>query len=84
MYGSYHPIENLTRARGPRRDITVAGNVCESGDLFAIHRNMVMPELGDVLAIQNAGAYGMSMASAYNQRPLPKEILVDRARVREI
>lgn len=76
MYGSYHPIENLSRTKGITKAITIAGNICESGDLFAIDRKMVVPQLGDVLAIRNAGAYGMSMASHYNQRPLPREVLV--------
>ena len=79
MYGSYHPIENLTRTRGPKTPITVAGNVCESGDLFAVDRMMVRPELGDVLAIRNAGAYGFSMASNFNMHALPHEVLVSEA-----
>lgn len=79
MYGSYHPIENLSRTRGPKAPITVAGNVCESGDLFAIDRMMIRPELDDVLAIRNAGAYGFSMASNFNMHALPREVLVSGA-----
>ncbi len=79
MYGSYHPIENLSRTRGHKASITVAGNVCESGDIFAVDRLMVRPELGDVLAIRNAGAYGFSMASNFNMHALPREILVSSA-----
>ncbi|MES2931484.1 MAG: diaminopimelate decarboxylase [Patescibacteria group bacterium] len=79
MYGSYHPIENLSRTRGPKTPITAAGNVCESGDLFAVDRVMVRPELGDVLAIRNAGAYGFSMASNFNMHALPREVLVSGA-----
>lgn len=79
MYGSYHPIENLTRARGPRKPLTIVGNVCESGDIFATKRRMVMPVVGDILAIQMAGAYGFSMASEYNLRKRPKEILIQSA-----
>lgn len=81
MYGAYHPILNLTRTGGKKEKITIAGNVCESGDLFAVDRRMPVPRIGDVLAIQNAGAYGMSMASVYNRRPLPREVLVDGKRV---
>jgi diaminopimelate decarboxylase len=76
MYGSYHPIENLSRSRGPKKLVTIAGNVCESGDIFASKRTMVKPEIGDVLAIYLAGAYGFSMASNYNLRKLPKEVLI--------
>jgi diaminopimelate decarboxylase len=85
MYGSYHPIENLSQARGKKVPVTIAGNVCESGDLFAVDRSMVLPEIGDVLAIRNAGAYGFSMASTYNMRALPKELLVGRdGRIKDI
>ncbi len=76
MYDSYHPIENLSRTRGRRAAITIAGNVCESGDVFATDRTMLVPEIGDVLAIRNAGAYGFTMASTYNMHALPKEVLV--------
>lgn len=75
MYGSYHPIENLSRTRGKRAAITIAGNVCESGDVFATDRAMLVPEIGDVLAIRNAGAYGFTMASTYNMHALPREVL---------
>ncbi len=84
MYGSYHPIENVTRSRGPRRALTIAGNVCESGDLFATRRRLVTPEVGDVLAIGIAGAYGFSMASNYNLRKLPKEVLMTGATFKNI
>jgi diaminopimelate decarboxylase len=56
--------------------IDIVGPVCESGDFFALDREM--PELheGDLLAIMSAGAYGFVMASNYNSRPLPSEVLV--------
>jgi diaminopimelate decarboxylase len=79
MYGSYHPIENLSRQRGAKIPLTIAGNVCESGDLFAVDRPMVRPEIGDVLAIRNAGAYGFSMASNFNMHALPREVLIERS-----
>ena len=58
-------------------EIDIAGNLCESGDLFA--RDRMMPELkeGDLLAILNAGAYAYSMASQYNSRPRPAEVMVN-------
>lgn len=85
MYGSYHPIENLSRTQGPKTVATIAGNVCESGDLFAVDRGMVRPEVEDVLAIRNAGAYGFSMASNFNMHALPQEVLVSSTgRVKDI
>jgi len=76
MYGSYHSIENLMRTRGTKVSVSIAGNVCESGDLFAVDRPMIRPEIGDILAIRNAGAYGFSMASTFNMHALPRELLV--------
>lgn len=78
LYGAYHSIENLSRTRGTKIPVTIAGNVCESGDLFAIDRMLVRPEIGDLLAIHNAGAYGFSMASTFNMHALPREVLVNR------
>ena len=77
MYGSYHPIMNASRVAGGAEEIvSIAGNICESGDLFARDRAMPLTKEGDTLAILNAGAYGFSMASDYNARPKPKEILL--------
>jgi diaminopimelate decarboxylase len=76
MYGSYHPIRNVTRPHAPLERVAVAGYVCESGDLFAKDRELPSPQEGDVLAIGVAGAYGYSMASTYNTRGRPAEILV--------
>lgn len=82
MYGSYHHIivankANETTENGAKFEkIDVAGNVCESGDLFARDRPLPPIEEGDLLAIMNAGAYSFSMASQYNSRPRPAEVLV--------
>jgi diaminopimelate decarboxylase len=78
MYDSYHHIvvANKTNTEGEKLEkIDVAGNVCESGDLFARDRPLPKIEEGDLLAIMNAGAYSFSMASQYNSRPRPAEIL---------
>ncbi|MBU1292621.1 diaminopimelate decarboxylase [Patescibacteria group bacterium] len=79
LYDSYHPVENVVRTRGKKAHVTIAGNVCESGDVFAAQRTMYTPEIGDLLAITHAGAYGFTMASMYNLRVLPKEVLVTKA-----
>jgi diaminopimelate decarboxylase len=77
MYGSYHRIENLSRPGAEPAQVDVVGNICESGDVFARDRQLPRPQLGDVLALRDAGAYGMAMASTYNTRPLPAEVVVD-------
>lgn len=82
IYGSYHHIvvankANETAENGVKIEkIDVAGNVCESGDLFARDRPLPPIEEGDILAIMNAGAYSFSMSSQYNSRPRSAEILV--------
>ncbi|TVR42897.1 MAG: diaminopimelate decarboxylase [Planctomycetota bacterium] len=82
MYGSYHPIANISHPQAPLERVDVVGNVCESGDVFARERELPQPQLGDVLAIGCAGAYGMSMASVYNLRPLPAEVAYEAAQIR--
>ena len=77
MYGSYHHIVVANRMSAEAtQEVDVAGNVCESGDLFARDRPLPEIEEGDILGILNAGAYGFTMASNYNSRPLPAEVLV--------
>jgi diaminopimelate decarboxylase len=55
----------------------VVGPVCESGDFFALDRKIAGCQAGDLLAVMSAGAYGFSMASNYNSRPFPAEVLVN-------
>ena len=78
LYRSYHEIVpcRASAAADAFEKIDIVGPVCESGDFFALDREM--PELheGDLLAIMSAGAYGFVMASNYNSRPLPAEALV--------
>lgn len=79
MYGSYHHIVIANKMNQENsEEIDIAGNVCESGDLFARDRLLPKLEEGDLLAILNAGAYAFSMASQYNSRPRPAEILVNK------
>ncbi|CAM3819129.1 diaminopimelate decarboxylase [Roseateles saccharophilus] len=86
MYGSFHAMTLLPRdgARRPLRDCVVAGPLCESGDVFTqaaggevLMRELPEAEVGDLLVIHDAGAYGASMSSNYNSRPLAAEVLVD-------
>ena len=77
LYQSYHEIVPVIEpSKSKTEKIDIVGPVCESGDFFALDREM--PELheGDLLAIMSAGAYGFVMASNYNSRPLPAEALV--------
>ncbi|MFB6255575.1 MAG: diaminopimelate decarboxylase [Haloplanus sp.] len=76
MYDAYHAIRNLTDER-PERPVTVAGPVCETADLFCEGRPMPTPRRGDLLAVGNAGAYGYEMASTYNSRPRPAEVVLE-------
>ena len=75
MYDAHHEIENLSNVNGTRRVYTVVGYICET-DTFALDRKLSEVREGDVLAIKNAGAYGFSMASNYNARLKPAEVLV--------
>jgi diaminopimelate decarboxylase len=64
-------LEHRQKAR-----VTVAGNLCESGDIFAREMEMPLPERGDILAVLGAGAYCRSMASNFNLREIPREIII--------
>ncbi len=75
MYNAYHHIENASNPGGSPRVYTVVGYICET-DTFGWDRKLAEVREGDLLAIRNAGAYGHSMASNYNSRLRPPEILV--------
>ena len=75
LYGAYHEIHNLTASQTEAMEVyDVVGPVCESSDVFAHDRNLPPTHRGDLLAIRSAGAYGESMASAYNMRALPTSL----------
>jgi diaminopimelate decarboxylase len=79
MYGAHHEVRSLAPdgAERERRTVTVAGPVCESGDVLGRDRDLPAPARGDVLAVGNAGAYGYEMASTYNSRPRPASVTRD-------
>jgi diaminopimelate decarboxylase len=100
-YSAYHHILNASRGSNAslreswdasieREEVVVAGNICESGDVFTrteggpVPRGIDRINVGDLLALCDAGAYGFSMASHYNARLLPPEVLVDGDEVRVI
>ena len=84
MYGSYHQILAASAMNAPEEIVDVYGPLCESGDLFARGRSIPRVSEGSLLAIMNAGAYGFSMASSYNSRPLPAEVMVKDGEARLI
>ncbi len=92
LYGAYHEIVPVVRPKDSqpkvssarKETVDVVGPVCESGDFFARDREMLRVEEGDLLAILDVGAYGMVLASNYNTRPRPAEILVSGKSVKII
>ncbi len=100
-YSAYHHVLNATKGSNgslrerwepsiSREDLVIAGNLCESGDVFTrsegsvVTRRMEHVRVGDLLAFCDAGAYGFSMASHYNARLLPPEVLVDEGEAKLI
>ncbi len=83
LYQAYHAIEPVAPRAGAAETVDVVGPVCESSDFFAKSRALPPLQSGDLLCIRTAGAYGAAMASQYNARPRPAELLVsgDRSEV---
>ena len=77
LYGSFHRIELPAPRATPPVSCDVVGPICETSDVFGTDRVMPRPEVGDLVVIRDAGAYGSAMASNYNRHPLPAEVLVD-------
>ncbi|MDX1949261.1 MAG: diaminopimelate decarboxylase [Rickettsiales bacterium] len=77
IYGAYHEIIQVRDKDGEKKNYDIVGPVCESSDIFGRDRKLFDLKAGELLVILNAGAYGASMASNYNTRPLIPEILVD-------
>jgi diaminopimelate decarboxylase len=84
LYGAFHRIEAVTPREARELSYDVVGPVCESSDAFGQERRFAALEVGDLLAVLDAGAYGSAMASNYNRRPLPPEVLVDKGQARLI
>jgi diaminopimelate decarboxylase len=77
LYGSYHEIVPVEQRPAERLTADVVGPLCETGDFLAQDREMPDVRAGDLLAILTVGAYGYVLASNYNTRPRPAEVLVD-------
>jgi len=84
LYNAFHLIEPVDARIGGLRQYEIVGPVCESGDVVGRDRMLTPLDIGDLVAICDAGAYGAVMASNYNRRPLPAEVLVDNGTWRVI
>jgi diaminopimelate decarboxylase len=84
LYQAHHEIVPVKPRAGRPRIVDVVGPICESGDFFAHDRKLAPVEPGDLVAILDAGAYGMAQSSNYNTRLRPAEVLVQGAKARLI
>jgi diaminopimelate decarboxylase len=84
LYQAHHEIVPVKPRAGRARAVDVVGPVCESGDFFARDRKLAPVEAGDLIALLDAGAYGMAQASNYNTRVRPAEVLVEGNKARLI
>jgi diaminopimelate decarboxylase len=80
LYGAYHRIEPVFCASGDELVADIVGPLCESSDTLGKDRRVKRPQPGDLFAVLDAGAYGSVMASNYNRRTMPAEVLVDGSR----
>jgi len=84
LYQAHHEIVPVDAATAKVETTDVVGPICETGDFFARDREMPVVREGDLLALLDSGAYGMVLASNYNTRPRPAEVLVDGAKIQVI
>jgi diaminopimelate decarboxylase len=84
LYNAFHRIEPVLLRHGETHHYEIVGPVCESSDVVGRDRMLRPLEVGDLVAIHDAGAYGSAMASNYNRRPLPAEVVVDHGEWRVV
>jgi len=84
LYQAWHEIVPVRPRAGKSRVVDVVGPVCETGDFFARDRKLAPVEPGDLVALLDAGAYGMAQSSNYNTRPRPAEVLIEGSKARLI
>jgi len=77
LYNAFHRIEPVVERSGPEVTCDIVGPLCESSDTLGKQRRLPRPQVGDLFAILDTGAYGSVMASNYNRRPMPAEVLVE-------
>jgi diaminopimelate decarboxylase len=84
LYSAFHRIEPVTLSTAPSGSYDVVGPLCESSDTLGKDRTLARPEIGQLYAVLDTGAYGSVMASNYNRRLLPAEVLVENGAPRLI
>ncbi|WP_324756690.1 diaminopimelate decarboxylase [Haloarcula montana] len=77
MFGSYHPIRNVSAPERDAEPVSVGGPCCTSADVFCTDRPVARPEREDLLAIGNAGAYGYELANQFHSQPRPAEVAIE-------
>jgi diaminopimelate decarboxylase len=84
LYNAFHRIEPVIRTDAPLVSCDVVGPLCESSDILGRERMLPRPQVGELYAILDTGAYGSAMASNYNRRLLPAEVMIENGRARLI
>jgi len=84
LYSAFHEIVPVESRTAKQELVDVVGPVCETGDFLARDRKLPVVKDGELLAILDVGAYGMVLASNYNTRPRPAEVLVEGSKARAI
>ena len=84
LYNAFHRIEPVVHTDAPMTDVDIVGPLCESSDTLGRNRTVPRPSVGDLYAVLDTGAYGSVMASNYNRRMLPAEVLVENGGARVI
>ncbi|MCA1651781.1 MAG: hypothetical protein LC753_16425 [Acidobacteria bacterium] len=80
LYGAYHRIEPVLPSRADEVECDLVGPLCESSDTLGKGRRLPRPSVGDLFAVLDTGAYGAVMASNYNRRTMPAEVMVSGGR----
>ncbi|WP_254273803.1 diaminopimelate decarboxylase [Haloarcula marina] len=84
MFGSYHPIRNVSAPDREADPVSVGGPCCTSADVFCTDRPIARPEREDLLAIGNAGAYGYELANQFHSQPRPAEVAIEGGETRVV
>jgi diaminopimelate decarboxylase len=84
MYNAFHRIEPVECRSVPEVSCDVVGPLCESSDTLGKNRMLPRPEAGELYAVLDAGAYGSVMASNYNRRMMPAEVMIENGEARLI
>ncbi|MBX0302484.1 diaminopimelate decarboxylase [Haloarcula salinisoli] len=84
MFGSYHPIRNISAPERDAESVSVGGPCCTSADVFCTDRPIARPEREELLAIGNAGAYGYELANQFHSQPRPAEVAIEGGETRVV